>query len=312
MPLQVQEQLRAVVIVPAAGVHLATAKPNDDRKMLDSHRALVFAGSACRALKDRRLRNGCPNNWCIARIAVFIQISPHPENDLLRIQLFAGVVGGTMFRTTPAFNTRINLQRRELRNVLSRVEPKVFITGERRDGAERTARQEDRHRAEHQMQMLRMRDQRQKSEQSACVNPPEDTAGGGGFWNPPHRHVGDHQHENQKSNDAGLVRQRLQPLWPDEKTAYEEAGDPNGHQRREPERKPPIKRSESSVAIEKRMSESRCHVIRRNQCKRTESPKHKRMRQTRQRAFFDHFCLAKHFPEEIPNPLPDWPNMEIG
>src|SRR6185503_14278663 len=47
--LEIQEELGAVLVLPLARVHCSTPQTDDDRQVLDSDRALVFAGPARRA-----------------------------------------------------------------------------------------------------------------------------------------------------------------------------------------------------------------------------------------------------------------------
>ena len=89
--------------------------------------------------------------------------------------------------------------------------PKSSSPDERRNLAESIALQEDRHRAQQQVQMLGVRDQRQEDENGERVRPPQQAAG---F---PARHerrqIGDHQQENQQRDDARFRRQRLPAIW---------------------------------------------------------------------------------------------------
>ena len=55
--LHSEEQLRAVGVFPRARVHRAAAHSDDQRQMLNAHRALEFAAAAGGALEDRFFRN---------------------------------------------------------------------------------------------------------------------------------------------------------------------------------------------------------------------------------------------------------------
>src|SRR5271154_2926014 len=97
-----------------------------------------------------------------ARRAEFVQIPTQPERDLLGVEDFSGVGGRAMLGTTPALNASESLQRDQLRDVLAGIQAKIFITGQRRNLAERIALQENRHRTQHQVQMLGVREKGRK------------------------------------------------------------------------------------------------------------------------------------------------------
>ena len=58
-----------------------------------------------------------------------------------------------------------------LRDVFAGIEPEIFVAGERRNAAETVPLEEDRDRAQHQVQMLGVRNQRQKNQQRQRVQP---------------------------------------------------------------------------------------------------------------------------------------------
>src|SRR5665213_2454844 len=52
---QGKEEFRAVIVLPCAGIYRASPQTNDDRQVLDTHRALKLASAACCAFKRRLL-----------------------------------------------------------------------------------------------------------------------------------------------------------------------------------------------------------------------------------------------------------------
>ncbi len=64
-------------------------------------------------------------------------------------------------------------ERDQLGHVLAGVESEIFVAGERRNIAEAFAAHENRRRAQDQMQVLGMRNQRQEKQQRQRVQPPD-------------------------------------------------------------------------------------------------------------------------------------------
>ena len=108
--------------------------------------------------------------------AKFVQIPAHAERDFLGVQDFSGVGGRAMLGAAAALDAREGLQRDQLRDVLAGIQAEVFVARERRNLAESIALQEDRHRAQQQVQMFGVRDQRQEHENGERVRPPQQTA----------------------------------------------------------------------------------------------------------------------------------------
>ena len=80
-----------------------------------------------------------------------------------------------MLRAAAALDAGERLQRDDLRDVLAGVEAEILVADQRRNAAETAARQEDRGRAQQQVQMLGMRNQWQEDEQRERVQPPVRT-----------------------------------------------------------------------------------------------------------------------------------------
>ena len=201
--LQIQEQLGAVIVLPLAGVHRAAPQPDDDRQMLDAHRALKFAGAAGRALKRGFLRNMLAEQRLLARRAELVQIPAHAQRDFFRVQNLPGVRGRAMLGAAAALDARIGLQRDQLRDVLAGVEAEIFVARQRRNFAERCRA------SRNTVTGLSTRCRclvcgisgRKIRMVSVCAHhsgllvllPGSES-----------RQIGDHQHENQQRDDAGF------------------------------------------------------------------------------------------------------------
>ena len=78
-----------------------------------------------------------------------------------------------MFHAAPALHARVRLQAYELRQIFSRNQAEIFVAAQWRNVREFAARKEHGDRAQQQMQMLGVRNQRQKCEQRERVRPPQ-------------------------------------------------------------------------------------------------------------------------------------------
>src|SRR6478735_5192310 len=102
-----------------------------------------------------------------------VQVAAHAQRDLLGVENLAGVVGWTMFGAAAALDAGVRLQRDNLRQILAGVQAEIFIAGERWNFGEAAAREKYRKRAQNQMQMLGVRNQREKNEERSGVRPPQ-------------------------------------------------------------------------------------------------------------------------------------------
>src|SRR6185312_7581376 len=98
--------------------------------------------------------------------------------DQLRIQFLTGIIGGAMLSAASALDAGIGLERRDAGNIFSRNKAEVFIARKRRNVAESAAVQENCERAQDQMKVLRVRNQRQETDERKGVNPPEGMPAG--------------------------------------------------------------------------------------------------------------------------------------
>src|SRR5579864_620509 len=214
-----------------------------------------------------------------------------------------------MLAATAALDTSVGLQRNQLRHVLARIEAEVFVADQRRNLAEAIALQEHRNRAQHQMKMLGVRNQRHEHEEGDGVRPPQCPA------LLPSRHerseVGRHQRENEKSDEQGFVGDGFQPAGPDDKAAKREARNPDGNSDAEQRRKQEIKSTHPAVAREQLDVQTFAEVIEGDQGERAEAPEYERVGDSRQRALPDYFSLQQNFPDEVPNTPADRLNGEV-
>ena len=157
-----------------------------------------------------------------------VEVGACAEDDLFGVEDLAGGGGGTVFGAAAALDAAVGLQGDDLGEVLAGGEAEVFdvlVGGERRDGGEAVALEEDGDGREHEVEVLGVRDQRQEDEQGEGVGPPESFEGGvvagdeGG-------EVGDHQGEDEQGDEAGFVGDLLaEPDGADEEAADEQACD---------------------------------------------------------------------------------------
>ena len=89
-----------------------------------------------------------------------------------------------MLGAAAAFDAGVGLQGGDAREVLAGIEAEILVACERRNFAEAVALEEDRKRAQDQMQMLGVRDQRQENQQGEGVRPPATCAGIGTYGHP--------------------------------------------------------------------------------------------------------------------------------
>src|SRR6185436_16703427 len=116
--------------------------------------------------------------------AELIEIFANAENDFLRIEYLAGVKCRAKLRATAALHARVGLERNQLGDVLTGIQAEIVIVGQRWNFAESVTARENRHRAQQQMQVLGVRDQRQETEQRERMQPPVHPAGNRAFFEP--------------------------------------------------------------------------------------------------------------------------------
>ena len=134
-----------------------------------------------------------------------------------------------MLGAAAALDAGVGLEGDDLGDVFAGDEAEVFyvlVGGERRDGGEAVALEEDGERARDEVQVLGVGDERQEDQQGEGVGPPEGFEGGVVVGGEEGGEVGGHQGEDEEGDEAGLVGDFLaQPDGADEEAADEEAGD---------------------------------------------------------------------------------------
>src|SRR4051795_5386326 len=116
--------------------------------MLDPDGALILARTASRTLPEHLFRyiwirlqwrldgnfraRSRHNGNCPFR-PVVAQIPAHPENDFLRVEKFPGAIGRAVLSAAAALDAAECLQRHDIGNIFSGLDPKVLIAFERRD-----------------------------------------------------------------------------------------------------------------------------------------------------------------------------------
>ena len=137
-----------------------------------------------------------------------------------------------MLRTPAAFHAGKSLQRVDSGDVLAGIQSEILVARQRRNPAEARAPQKHRHRADGQVQMLGMRNQRKKSQQCQSMQPPVGLARDGFLLKPQAHQKGRHQHENQQRDEARFRRHFPQPDRPHEEPAHEQARNRYRHNHR--------------------------------------------------------------------------------
>ena len=189
----------------------------------------------------------------------------------------------------------------------------VFVPAKGRNLGKAAARQKDGGRAQNQVQVLGVGDEREKGEQSQRVTPPQDAGCGCGIRYKERRQVGGHQDEDQQGNDAGLIGKFCaEPLGPDEEAADEEAEDADGADDGEGGGEVVIEAADWASGREKAESEDGGAVVERDEGKGAEGPEDKSVGKTRKRALADDLGLAEHLPYKFPDALADGEEAKGG
>ena len=167
-------------------------------------------------------------------------------------------------------------------------------------------------RAEHQVQVLGVRNQRQEDQQRQRVQPPVDMPGGGLFAVPPARQVGHHQAKirNAMTPDSGDTSpsQRGRTTKRRTKSPAMRHRHRHGPHRHEAEIEPAESRRSRR---QERQAEARGDVVDRDQRERAEAPEDEGVRQARQRPLPDHLPLQHHFPQELADARAERRDLEI-
>src|SRR5579863_10292148 len=134
-------------IIPRAGVDRAAPQPDENRYVLDANGALKLARTTGSALECRLLRYVFAQQRLVGCGSELIQVTAHAQNNFLRVEFLARVVGRAVLRAAAAFHAGISLQTHNLRQILSRHQPEILIAAQGRDLREDAARKEHAERA---------------------------------------------------------------------------------------------------------------------------------------------------------------------
>ena len=170
--------------------------------MLYAYGALEFATAASRALKRGLFGDVRAEERRFAARSEFVEICPQSKDDFLRVEHLACVGGGAMFGASAAFHAGERLQGLDARHIFAGDQPEILVSGERRNAAEPFALEEHRRRTEHQVQMLGVRDERQKNHQRGRMQPPHSLPANAFIADPQAGEVGQHQRKNQQRDDS--------------------------------------------------------------------------------------------------------------
>ncbi len=242
--------------------------------------------------------------------AEFVEISAHAQRDFFGVENLAGVGGGAVLGATSAFDAGVGLQRDELGDVFAGIEAEIFVAHQRRNFAEGVALQKDGQRAQHQVQMLGVRDQRQENEKRERVRPPKRSALLAARQEG--QQIGDHQQEDQQRDEAGFVRHRAEPFRPDHQAAERQARDGDRHGDGENRGQREVDSAEHAVAGEQLDMHALGEMVDGDEREGAEAPEHERVRESGQRALADHFALQQNFPDEVADAPAHGLNAELG
>ncbi len=147
------------------------ARPDDQRQVLDAHRALVLAGAAGRALPEHLLAVELAELAARARPRAAPPASAGPAS--FGLSSLPAPHAGTVHLAASALHAREGVEHDLAAEILHRFEPDfLLLEVQVRHGAELGRLQEHGDRREDEVQVLRRRDQRQEREDHEHVHPP--------------------------------------------------------------------------------------------------------------------------------------------
>ncbi len=214
-----------------------------------------------------------------------------------------------MLAATAAFDAGVGLERDDLRDVFAGVESEILVAGERGNLAEAIAFQEDGERADDQMEMFGVRDQRQEGEDGERVGPPQPAVV---FHAGEERgEVGGHEGEDEERDESAFGRDLAEPARLHQEAADGETGDGDGDGDGEERGESEIETAEPALAREKIDVEALSEMVDGDQAERAEAPEDEGVGDAGKRALPDDFGLADHFPKECPGALVDVAEVEV-
>lgn len=134
-----------------------------------------------------------------------------------------------MLGAAAALDAGVGLERGELREIGSSDEAEVFVSGERRNFTEASAGEEDGGGAEYEMQVLGVRNDWKKNEESERVSPPEGARCGIVVAYEERGEVRRHENEYEQCDEARFPGKFCaEPARADEEAPDEESRDARG------------------------------------------------------------------------------------
>ena len=142
--------------------------------MFNAYRALKLTGAAGRALEDGLLgvvfaQKGFGGGW-----AKVVEVIAQSKDDFFGVEQFAGVGSRAVLGASTALDAGVGLEADQPGEVRAGHQAKVFVPGQRRNLGEAAVGEKDGSRAEKQVQVLGVRNEREKNEQGQRVKPPQD------------------------------------------------------------------------------------------------------------------------------------------
>ena len=122
-----------MLVVPCAGIHRAAPQSDENRHVLNTDRALEFAGAAGGALEERLLRVVLTQQRLVRRGAKVVQIGAEAEDDFLGVEQLAGIGGGAVLGAAAALHAGVGLQAGQPGEVYAGDEAEVLVADERRN-----------------------------------------------------------------------------------------------------------------------------------------------------------------------------------
>jgi hypothetical protein len=223
-----------------------------------------FARAAGGALEDGILMEVHAEEGLIAFRSEGVEIAADSEDDFLRVEELAGVVGGAVFATAATLDARVGLEGGKAGEVGSLAESEVLVSFEGWNFGEGAAGEEDGGGAEDEVEVLGMGDEGEKDGECQCMGPPDGLAGVSKIV----RQVSKHQGKNQEGDDGGFLGELFcaggfpgEPARADEETAECEAGDGDGHSDAEQGGESEVEAAEGTGAIEEAEAEAGRDVV---------------------------------------------------
>ncbi len=205
-----------------------------------------------------------------------------------------------MFGAAAALDAGVSLQGDDLGDVAARSEAEVFhllVGGQRRNGGEAVALEQDCEWREDEVEVLGVGDQGKEEDQRQGVGPPEGFEGGfvvdeeGG-------EVGGHQGEDEQGNEAGFVGDLTEPDGASYKSAHEKPSYRNRDKQRPRRGEGEVEAADEARGRKEGEAQACGEVVERDQGEGQESPEDEGVSDARQWTLADDFGLAENLPDE--------------